>query len=113
LSSCHDIGRKAAAQSSLPELIVTKAAIARVLTALQDHKTSPSMVQKWASFVRRGYFGSVDGKRHPIDIRYDRASEDEIVEIVGRLDELGDSIDGDISEAELVTIMAKLGRAVS
>jgi hypothetical protein len=93
---------------SLPELTVTREGIIRVLVALQQKDASPELVQQWASFVRWGYFGSVEGHRRPLDIQYDHSVEDQIVEVLARLDELGDVIDGDISDAEIQELIKSL-----
>ena len=54
----------------------------------------PELVQGWASFVRRGHLPGVAGPIKPIEIDYDLCAEDQIAEIISRLDEIGDVIDG-------------------
>lgn len=77
---------------------------ASVVTVLQGHAAglwAPEQVQAWASFVRRGrVVGSWSGAIRPLDIEYEQAFEDEIVEAIGRLDEIGDIIDGEVSPEE-------------
>jgi hypothetical protein len=90
-----------AQRDSLPVLTVTKQAVLRVLIALQSNAVSPAAVQQWASFIRWGFFGWVEEPRRPLNIEYESVAEDIIVEIIARLDELGDEIDGTISAEEL------------
>src|SRR5438128_2120050 len=60
-------------------------------------------VQRWASFIRRGYLESTDSTPvRPVHIDYQESREDAIVEIIGRLDEIGDFIDGYVSDDEVV-----------
>ncbi len=96
-----------AQKNSLQGLMVTRKAVARVLEALQQG-ASPGLVQQWASFVRRGYFGQAKGDRHPIDIEYEASAEDRIADVVARIDELGDLIDGVISDDELAKMLADM-----
>jgi len=92
-----------------PKLQLTKQALAQVLSAWKRGDFSDKEVQEWASFVRRGYAKSSGAQPiRPIDIQYDPLSEDVIVEIISRLDELGDTIDGTISEAELKKMLQLL-----
>jgi hypothetical protein len=95
-------------KDSLPQLIVTKVGLLRVLLALQHKDASPELVQQWASFIRRGYFGSEKGHRCPIEIQYDPSMEDQIVEVLARLDELGDLVDGEITDIELSEMIRSL-----
>jgi hypothetical protein len=46
-----------------------------------------------------------------VDIDYDPAWEDDIVEVVGRLDEIGDIIDGVVTRDEILNLMQLLGVA--
>lgn len=82
----------------------------RVLVALQNKDVSPELVQQWASFIRRGYFGSVVAHRRPIDIQYEPAAEDRIAEVISRLDELGDLIDGEIADNDLAEMIEGIDR---
>jgi hypothetical protein len=93
--------------NSLPGLMVTKEAVARILEAMQQG-ASQSVVQQWASFVRRGYFAQAKGSSHPIEIEYETSAEDRIADIVARLDELGDLIDGVISDDELAEMLSDM-----
>ena len=58
-------------------------------------------VQMWASFVRRGYVSQrTVGEVSPTAIAYDTDDEALIAEIVGRFDEIGEKIDGEIDDNE-------------
>jgi len=100
--------RVEALKDSLSDLAVTKGGLLRVLVAFQQQAVPQDLVQRWASFVRRGYFGSSAEPRQPLDIRYDDSAEEEIVEIVNRLDELGDVVDGEVSGEELAKMIGTL-----
>ncbi|MGM1017314.1 MAG: hypothetical protein ACQEW8_07235 [Actinomycetota bacterium] len=83
-------------------LVVTAASVASVLQRLDERNVEPGTVQAWASLVRWGLLaGSSDHPAAPIDFEYEGRFEDEIVEVLGRLDELGDVIDGVVSAAEI------------
>jgi hypothetical protein len=91
-----------------PARLLTRSALSRVLRDLRDGHISADQAQRWASFMRRGYVstGSGTGPIHPIDIEYE--DEDAIVEPLARLDELGDLIDGTMSDDELNDWIVKL-----
>jgi hypothetical protein len=95
-------------RDSLTGLVVTKEGLLKVLVAFQRQSFLEDLVQRWASFIRRGYFGSSPAPRRPLDIRYDDSAEQEIVEFVSRLDELGDAVDGTISGEELSKMIGAL-----
>ncbi len=93
----------------MPELVLPAAAVGKMLTALRLGQITPDVAQSWASFVRRGYLAGADEQPlQPIDIQYDPAAEEEIVEAVSRLDELGDAIDGAIGSAESEALIRRL-----
>jgi hypothetical protein len=89
------------------ELIVHAEAVAKILRKLSAHSIDAPTAQRWASFVRRGFF---EGRRsdkgiEPISISYEDAYEDAIAEAVSRIDQIGDVIDGDVpdgTETELI-----------
>jgi hypothetical protein len=92
--------RVADVATSLAPLVLTRRSVTRVLTDLRDGLIVPELAQRWASFMRRGYFPRADASgMRPIDIDYE--DESAIVEPLSRLDELGDAIDGTMSVAEL------------
>ena len=99
-----------AAADLLPTAALTlkPAAVRRVLMALNAGKISPAQAQAWASFMRRGFVRSNEQPVRPIDIRFDPEREEEIAEAVSRMDELGEAIDGRISPAESLELVASL-----
>ena len=89
------------AATNMRPLTISKGSLIRVLTAWCGGDSTANGVQQWASFVRRGYVsGEKIGELQPIDIVYDKKDEDLIVEIIGRLDEIGDAIDGEVDARE-------------
>lgn len=89
------------AAAKLPQLFVSRLTLAKVLENWRRGLFAPEDVQRWASFVRRGYVsGRESGAICPIEIGYDANDEALIVEIVGRLDEIGDQVDGHIDARE-------------
>jgi hypothetical protein len=90
------------AASKLPQLTVSRDALVRVLNEWLSGRWVADNVQQWASFVRRGYVpgSTTDSGLNPIDIEYDKDDEELIVEIIGRFDEIGDDIDGEVSSME-------------
>lgn len=98
-----------AAAGELPPLKLHGSAVARALAALLSDSSSERTVQAWASFVRRGYVAqTASAPVHAIVITYEDALEDEIVEAVARMDELGDPVDGRISAEEGAELLALL-----
>jgi len=94
---------------SLPSLVLRAGSVRRVLRDLLHHRASPAEAQRWASFIRRGYIAGIQDERvTPIQISYDPADEHQLADIVSRLDELGDSVDGEISPEELEAMIASL-----
>ena len=97
------------ASSKLPPLVLTPEAVRTVLVALQRHDVSPELVQRWASLMRWGLIPHTSNElANPIDIRFDPSREDELVEIVARLDELGALVDGDLSTDEISALLRTL-----
>jgi hypothetical protein len=89
------------AAAKLPQLTISRMALIRVLSAWRSGRYAADDVGQWASFVRSGFVpGKTSGAVRPIDIEYDVSDEELIVEIIGRLDEIGDKIDGEIDENE-------------
>jgi hypothetical protein len=89
------------AAAKLPQLFVSGSALAKVLENWRRGLFAAEDVQRWASFIRRGYVsGRASGEIRPIGIEYDANDEALIVEIIGRLDEIGDQVDGRIDARE-------------
>jgi hypothetical protein len=94
------------------ELVVHAEAVAKVLLSLSAQSIDAQTAQRWASFVRRGFFEgrSSDEGIKPIPIDYDEAYGDAIADAVSRLDEIGDVIDGDVpDETETEFLLHSLG----
>lgn len=84
------------------ELVVGPSAVCGVLRAFRAGEASAGQVQSWASFVRRGYVaGREAGAVSPVDLAYEGDREEAIAQVVARLDELGDAIDGIITAEEI------------
>jgi hypothetical protein len=90
------------AAEKLRGLFVSRSAVAKVLEDWRRGLFAAEDIQQWASFIRRGYFsGRVSCELlRPIPIEYDVNDEEVIVEIIGRLDQIGDQIDGHINACE-------------
>ena len=60
--------------------------------------------------MRRGYL--VDGRRgepaRPIDIDYEAGAEKALVEVLARLDEIGDVVDGQVNSDEIQEMLQSL-----
>jgi hypothetical protein len=80
--------------------ILTAQAVCRAIQMSLPGGCSDIELQHWASFVKRGYVGGLLGPIRPMDIEYELDQEETIAEIVGRMDELGDIVDGEISLSE-------------
>lgn len=72
-------------------------------------KFMPEEVQAWASFVRRGFFASGRHPILPLEIDYEEACEDAIVEAVSRLEQIGDLVDGNLTTGEVLDLLQLLG----
>jgi hypothetical protein len=78
---------------------------------LNQGTITPDEAQRWASFVRLGFVGGASGPIMPLDIDYEDAWEDAIVEAVGRLDQIGDLVDGEVTRGEVLDLLQLLGVA--
>lgn len=105
----HAALRDAATALGVP-LVVSPGAVTAVLQGLDAGVFPPNLVQSWASFVRRGYIEDPNGGPvQPLNIDYEDAWEDAIVEAVSRMDEIGDIIDGEISSHEVRNMIQLFG----
>lgn len=105
-----DALRQAAAELG-SQLTVTRAATVVVLKGMNEATYSPEQVQRWASFVRRGYVaGSAEGPIRPFAIAYEEAWEEAIAAAVSRLDEIGDIVDGEVTQGEVLDLLQLLGQ---
>jgi len=97
------------AREQLSEYRLTRAAVLKVLLGLKDGAFSLSAVQEWASFMRCGFVGAPGGAPvQPIEIDWDPDAQDIIADVLSRLDELGDTIDGTVDEHEVNEMIARL-----
>jgi hypothetical protein len=88
---------------------VTGTAVVKVLRAHAAGDVPESDIQWWASFVRRGYAERMhEGPIRPLSIGYEEAHELGIAEAVGRLDELGDDLDGEMDAEEVRALLRAL-----
>jgi hypothetical protein len=97
------------AAEDLPRLVVSRNALANVLEGWRGGLYAADDVQRWASFVRRGYVSAgPHGALRPIEIEYDSRYEALIAEIIGRFDEIGDLVDGCIDASEQEEMLQSL-----
>jgi hypothetical protein len=97
----EDHSKLQVAAAKLGQLCVSRSAVANVVRAWHSGGSSAKDVQRWASFVRRGYVeGATVFPVRPLDIDYDPRDEDLIAEFIARLDEIGDLIDGHVDDDE-------------
>lgn len=91
-------------------LVVPRTAVVSVLRGLKDSVYWAESVQAWASFVSAGFVANRSlGPIRPVEIDFEDAWEDAIAEAVSRLDEIGDVVDGEITEGELLDLLQLLG----
>lgn len=102
----HDDLRRAWSKSSHPQL--TARTVLNVLVALRRGDVSPKQVHQWAGFLFSGYSGSTTLPLKPLDFEYDPADEDRISEIIMRLEQMEDAVDGPISLPELDRLISKM-----
>lgn len=100
---------RTAATSLSVGLVVTRKSAVAVLEGFSQGTFTSEEAQAWASFVRRGYVAGGRGPIRPIDIAYEDAWEDAIVEAIARLDQIGDSADGDVTPGQVLDLLQLLG----
>lgn len=101
----HEIVLAAANEGSLT---LPREAVTRVLSELSSGQAADHDVQQWASFIHHGMVVPQVGPITPIYFEYEPAHESAVADAVGRLAELGDAIDGEISAAERQRLMERL-----
>ena len=74
-----------------------------VVESLINGESDPSEVQIWASLLMHGY-----GPVRPIDIPHEPEFEEEIVEVIFVLEQLGDLVDGEVDSPKLRALIAPL-----
>ena len=102
-----EIARVAGSLSS-EQLKVNSHVVRRVLANLLQKSISSEQAQGWASFIKRGCVSTKETPVYPISICYEPDQEDQIAEVLSRLDELGDLIDGTIDDNELRNLIDEL-----
>jgi hypothetical protein len=105
---CVDHACMEEAGHQVAPLVLTGTSVLRVLVALQTGRLDPGMAQQWASLMKRGFVGRASGGLpvRPLKIEYELSFEEPISVALSRLDELGDSVDGEIDRQELTQLMA-------
>ncbi len=102
-----------AARSGGDALTLTSATLAGVVEGLSAGRFKESAVQFWAALLRWGLLPDDDrGAAEVIDIAFEAERQDQIVEVLARLDEMGDVVDGVLSDLELEEMLAVLRRHV-
>lgn len=96
------------AAAELGDVELTAHAVANVVRGLVSGEYPDGDVQQWACFVRWGFIA----EQRPLDalrLEYSPDDEDDIVEVVARLTELGDLIDGELLPGEAGDFLRLLG----
>lgn len=92
-------------------LVLHREAVARAIAGWLDGAWPTESLQGWASFVKRGYVaGTPSGPVQPIEIAYEANHEELLATVIGRLDELGDLVDGQITRSEADALLAAIRR---
>jgi hypothetical protein len=98
--------------TQLTNLTLGPDALLAVLESLEQQTVATPLIQRWASFVRRGYLADSSARRRqpikPLDIPYAAEAEAQIVAVLTCLDELGDVVDGTIEPKQLHELVASL-----
>ena len=105
----HEVLLSAWAQSSKPAL--RAATVRRVLDDLVTGRVESQRAQLWASLMMHGSVEPVGQPIEPIGVEYEPEYEEQIVEAIKVLEQIGDVIDGDPSEAQLRQLIADLSMA--
>lgn len=104
----HEDLRRAWAQSSHPQL--TARTVLDVLLGLRRGDVTAKQAYQWAGFLFSGYGGSSELPVKPLDFEYDPKDQDRISQIIMRLEQMEDAVDGPISEAELDRMISLMER---
>ena len=107
-----------AAARQVDQLHVSRAALLRLLQAWNSGTVTTEQVRWWAIFVFLGGFpqdwspsgwvASYTAQTQPLEIDY--ADDDLVNEIVFRLKDLGDAVDGTISDKEREAMISDLAK---
>lgn len=94
---------------SINNLTLCRSAIVKILEDWREGVLTDENVHEWASFMRRGYIPNQNITAiKPIDIIYCHSHEEIIAEIISKLDQIGDKIDGTISDNDRRHFLKKL-----
>ncbi len=89
--------------------VLRAAAVVRVLERLRSHPEEAEAVSAWATFIRSGLIPDRSRRpERPLNLEWETSSEDSIVRAVGRMSELGDTVDGTIGPEELSRLLDEL-----
>lgn len=87
--------------------VLTAASVVRVLRSLGS--IDDELARRWATFMRIGQVPDPTRPTGPsIDVDFEAAVEEEIVDALACLNELGDAVDGTISDAKRAALIAAL-----
>lgn len=100
LSAAADADIRQAVALSPVEYSLNRRATALVLQKLIGHDVDTTLVQRWGALMRWGVLGGRQGGPIAIDIRYEAPIEDLLIEVVARLDDIGDAVDGVVTVEE-------------
>jgi hypothetical protein len=82
------------------DLRLRKQAVLRVLGDLRTGRLGQSDAGEWASFVMHGYVRGHVGRLTVVDIPYEE-TDDEIAQVILRLEQIGDGIGERVSDQEV------------
>lgn len=102
----------ASAESELTKpLAVAKAQVLRVLNGVLARRITQQEARLWAFFVLRGYFPDAS-RAEPLKAIHVEIAENEqaIVDVLSRLAEAGDLIDGALDRGEIESLAATIGQ---
>jgi hypothetical protein len=94
------------------QLTVTPEAAIVVLECLARDESQATDVLWWAEIVRYGHVAGNCRRWKRLDIHYQADFEHEIVEVVGRLTELGDLVHGELRAGEIEESLTSLAPQV-
>ena len=104
----HAAVAKAFEPIAATERILSINGVRRVLTALMHGEISADQAQTWASFMKRGYISRSKQPVRPVNIPFQKDREEVISEVITKLDELGDAIDGSLGHTDIMELLDKL-----
>ena len=95
-------------------LVLSAEVVARVIAEYDAGVAPQRDVQRWAELMRWGHLPGPSGPvLSNLDVDYEYVAEDAIADAIGRLDELGDIVDGELRPGEAAQLRAALVGAAS